>query len=98
MLSKELIKQLSSNKILVDINLVPPYGLEGVKPEHDDVEIYPGIHGIGALGIGRLKYKVEREIFTMATNAKGKKIFDYNISFEIASKLLFGEEIKISVW
>ncbi len=97
MLSREVIKQLTSNKIIVDINLVPPYGLEGIKPEFDDVEFYPGIYGIGALGIGRLKYKVERKIFTMAIRTKGKKIFDYNIAFEIASKILFGEEVKISV-
>lgn len=97
MLSKEVLKQLSSNKIVVDINLVPPYGLEGIKPEFDDEEFFSGIYAIGALGIGRLKYKIEREIFKMAINTKGKKIFDYNIAFEIASKILFGKEIKISV-
>jgi methylene-tetrahydromethanopterin dehydrogenase len=96
MISKELMKKLPSNKIVVDINLVPPYGIEGLKPEHNDKEIYPGIYGIGALDIGRLKYKIESGIFKEATKTKGKKVFDYEIAFNIAYKLLFGEEITVS--
>jgi len=81
---------------VVDINLVPPYGIEGIKPEFNDIEFYPGIYGIGALDIGRLKYKIEHKIFKEATLTKGKKIFEYNIAFELASKMILGEEIKIS--
>jgi methylene-tetrahydromethanopterin dehydrogenase len=95
-LSKELMKTLPPNKIVVDINLVPPYGVEGMNPNFNNEEFYPGIYGIGALDIGRLKYKVESGIFKEAAMTKGKKIFDYNIAFEMATKILFGEEITIS--
>ncbi len=95
MISKKILKQLPPNKIVVDINLVPPYGIEGMKPNFYNDELIPGIFGIGALDIGRLKYKIESKIFEMATMAKGKKIFDYNIAFEVAQEILFGEEIKI---
>ena len=97
MISKEVMKTLPPNKIVVDINLVPPYGVEGIEPDFHDTEFYPGIYGIGALDIGRLKYKVESNIFKTAAMTKGKKILDYNIAFEIASEILFGEIIKISI-
>ncbi|MCK4280491.1 MAG: hypothetical protein KAX10_00120 [Candidatus Lokiarchaeota archaeon] len=95
-LSEELMSKLPKNKIVIDINLVPPYGIEGIKPKHDNKEIYPGIFGIGALGIGHLKSNTESSILKEATKTKGKKIFDYNIAFEIAKELLFGKEITIS--
>jgi len=96
MISKELMEKLPPNKIVLDINLVPPYGIEGLKPNSNDDEIYPGIYGIGALDIGRLKYKVESQVFKDATNTKGKKVFDYNYAFETAKKILFGNEIIVS--
>ncbi|GAI15849.1 unnamed protein product [marine sediment metagenome] len=96
-ISKKLMNQLPPKKIVVDINLVPPYGIEGMKPDYYNTEFYPGIYAIGALNIGRLKYKIEREIFKKALKTKGKKVFDYNIAFEIANKIVFGEEIKILV-
>ena len=97
MLSKNVMKKLQPNKIIVDINLVPPYGIEGIKPENDNTEIYPGIFGIGALAIGQIKYKVERDIFKEAAITKGKKIFDYNIAFELANKIVLGVDIKIEL-
>ncbi len=87
-LSEKIMKQLPPNKIVVDINLVPPFGIEGLKPKHDNEEIYPGIFGIGALAIGRLKSKSEGQILKEATNTKGLKVFDYNYAFEVAKNLL----------
>ncbi len=97
LISKEVMETLPPNKIVVDINLVPPYGIEGMKPNYNDEEFYPGIYGIGALDIGRLKYKVESNIFKEASMTKGKKIFDYNIAFEISTKIRLGKEIKLSI-
>ena len=94
-LSKELMVKLK-NKIVIDINLVPPYGIEGLKPKDDNKEIYPDIFGIGALSLGRLKSNIEANMLKEASNTKGKKIFDYNYAFEQAKKILFGNEIKIS--
>jgi len=87
-LSENLIKKLKGKKIIVDINLVPPYGIEGLKPKHKNEEIYPGIFGIGALALGRLKSNSESQILKEASNTKGSKIFDYNYAFEVSKRLL----------
>ena len=94
-LSKELIGKLK-NKIVIDINLVPPYGIDGLKPKDNNKEIYPGIFGTGALALGHLKSKIEALILKEASTTKGKKLFNYIYMFKIAKKILFGEEIKIS--
>ncbi|MBY9005442.1 MAG: hypothetical protein KGD63_01660 [Candidatus Lokiarchaeota archaeon] len=88
MISKELLEKLQSKKIVVDINLVPPYGIYGLKPNYDNKEIYPGIFGIGALAIGNLKSKIEKSMLKEASNSRGKKIFNYKNAFDIAKKLL----------
>jgi len=88
-LSSDLMERLEGKKIVVDINLVPPYGIEGIRPKHDNKEIYPGIFGIGALALGRLKANSEGEILKEATKTKGTKVFDYNYAFEVAKKLLY---------
>ncbi|MBA7520369.1 hypothetical protein ES705_12465 [subsurface metagenome] len=95
LVSKELMKRLPSKKIVVDLNLVPPYGIEGIKPNFNNEEFCPGIYGIGALDIGRLKYKIENKILKEATTRKGKVIFDYNFAFRYAVKIKLGSEIEI---
>ncbi|MFX1311869.1 MAG: methylene-tetrahydromethanopterin dehydrogenase N-terminal domain-containing protein [Promethearchaeota archaeon] len=87
-LSQEWMEKLPGRKIVVDINLVPPYGIEGIKPKHKNDEIYPGIFGIGALALGRLKANSEGQILKEAAHMKGLKVFDYNIAFEVANDLL----------
>jgi len=87
-LSEEIMKDLRGKKLVVDINLVPPYGIEGLKPKHNNEEIYPGIFGIGALALGRLKSESEKQILKEAANTKGLKTFDYNYAFEVAKVLL----------
>ncbi len=86
-LPEKIMTQLK-NKVVVDINLVPPLGIKGMKPKDDDKEIYPTVFGIGALALGRLKSVTEGNILKEAVNTKGQKIFDYNIAFEVAKKTL----------
>ncbi len=87
-LSEEWMQKLTGKKLAVDINLVPPYGIEGIKPKHKNDEIYPGIFGIGALALGRLKANSEAEILKEAAKTKGLKIFDYQHAFNVATELL----------
>jgi len=87
-LPEESMMRLSGKKIVVDINLVPPYGIEGIKPKHFNEEIYPGIFGIGALALGRLKSNSEAAILKEAAQTKGLKVFNYDYAFETAKKLL----------
>ena len=93
-LSKKLMVELK-DKIIIDINLVPPYGVEGLKPKDNNKEIYPGVFGIGALALGRLKSNIELTILKEAANTNGYKIFDYNYAFMIAKKLLSGNNIAV---
>ncbi len=87
-LSQEWMIKLPSKKIVIDINLVPPYGIEGIKPKHKNDEVYSGIFCTGALALGRLKANLESQILKEAANTKGLKIFDYNYAFQLSNNLL----------
>ncbi|TFG00852.1 MAG: hypothetical protein EU541_01165 [Promethearchaeota archaeon] len=86
--SADAMNKLEGMKIVVDINLVPPYGIEGIRPKHDNEEIYPSIYAIGARALGGLKSNVEASILKKAADTRGKKIFNYNDAFETAQKLI----------
>ena len=51
-------------------------------------EIAPGIFGIGALIIGRLKHKVEKEILKEARISGKGEVYNYNYAIQIARKIL----------
>jgi len=98
-ISKEMLSETKLAKVMADVNAVPPLGVEGMKLEDDMREIVPGIFGIGALTIGRLKYKLEREILKEARrNGKGV-VYNYNHAFKLARKILKGEisAVKLAV-
>jgi hypothetical protein len=69
-------------KIVADINAIKPLGVEGLGP-NDDKELKPGVWGIGALAIGKLKIKTETEMIKRATNEPAG-LFDYAIAYTIA--------------
>lgn len=87
LISKETLMKLKGKKLIVDINAVPPAGVAGLKPKDDLSEIAPGIYGIGALVVGDLKYRLEREILADARKA-GKGVFSYNFALEKVKRLL----------
>jgi len=82
-----MLEKLKLMKVMVDINAVPPLGIEGMRLEDDMREIAPGIFGIGPLTIGRLKHKLEIEILR-ESRRNGKGIYDYNSALQLARKLL----------
>ncbi|MDR0492027.1 MAG: hypothetical protein LBH74_00070 [Nitrososphaerota archaeon] len=69
-------------KIVADINAINPLGVEGLG-SNDDKELKPGVWGIGALAIGKLKIKTEVEMIKRAT-AEPQGLFDYSIAYSIA--------------
>jgi len=90
-ITKEMLDQVKFVKVIADVNAVPPLGVEGMKFDDDMREFAPGIFGIGPLTIGRLKYKLEREILKEARrNGKGT-VYSYNYAMELARKILRGE-------
>ena len=70
-------------KIVADINAIKPLGVEGLGSNDDGKEIKPGVFGIGALAIGKLKIKTETEMIKRAT-AEPQGLFDYSIAYTIA--------------
>ena len=70
-------------KIVADINAIKPLGVEGLASNDDGKEIKPGVYGIGALAIGKLKIKTETEMIKRATN-EPQGLFDYSIAYTIA--------------
>lgn len=77
-------------KIVADINAVPPLGIEGLKPTDENVEVLPGIWGIGAITIGTFKNKVEAQLFKLAVEAS-KGIFDYKVAYETAKRMVLAK-------
>jgi len=86
-IDKEMLKDVKHMKVLVDINAVPPLGIEGIELKDDMREMMPGIFTIGALAVGELKHKLEKEILSEArTPAKG--VFNFTVALPLARKLL----------
>ncbi|NWF86667.1 hypothetical protein HXY32_02490 [Candidatus Bathyarchaeota archaeon] len=86
-IEKELLKEVKRMKVLVDINAIPPFGVEGIELKDDMREIETGIFGIGALTVGDLKHKLEKEILWKA-RSNGKEIYNYSIALQLARKLV----------
>lgn len=78
----ELDKYGATCKIVADINAIKPLGVEGLGSNDDGKELKPSVYGIGALAIGKLKIKIEKEMITRAT-LEPQGLFDYAVAYEI---------------
>jgi methylene-tetrahydromethanopterin dehydrogenase len=86
-IDKEMLNEVKHMKVLLDINAVPPLGIEGIDLKDDMREIMPGIFAIGAIAVGELKHKLEKEILREA-RTPGKDVYNYNVALPLARKLL----------
>jgi methylene-tetrahydromethanopterin dehydrogenase len=86
-IDKEMLNEVKHMKVLLDINAVPPLGIEGIDLKDDMKEIMPGIFAIGAIAVGELKHKLEKEILREARTS-GKDVYNYNVALPLARKLL----------
>ncbi|MEM2081297.1 MAG: methylene-tetrahydromethanopterin dehydrogenase N-terminal domain-containing protein [Candidatus Bathyarchaeia archaeon] len=82
LLSKADLDKASKCRIVADINAIKPLGVEGLGSNDDGKELKPGLYGIGALAIGKLKIKIEKEMITRAT-LEPQGLFDYAAAYEI---------------
>jgi methylene-tetrahydromethanopterin dehydrogenase len=87
LIDKEMLNEVKHIKVLLDINAIPPFGVEGIELKDDMREMMPGIFTIGALTVGNLKHKVEKKILKEARN-NGKEVYNYNIALPMARTLL----------
>lgn len=83
LMSKADIDAATNCKIIGDINAIKPLGVEGLGPNDDSIALKPGVFGIGALAIGKLKIKTEVEMIKRAV-AEPQGLFDYAIAYTIA--------------
>lgn len=74
-------------RVVIDINAIPPLGVETLASDADGVEILPRVFGIGALAVGKLKNKVEAELIKQAV-MEPKGIFDYKKAYDIARRIV----------
>jgi hypothetical protein len=74
-------------RVVVDLNAIPPLGVETLMSDADGAEILPNVFGIGALAVGKLKNKVEAELIKQ-TVVEPKGIFDYKKAYEIARRII----------
>jgi methylene-tetrahydromethanopterin dehydrogenase len=86
-IEKEMLNEARTIKVLVDTNAVPPFGVEGIELKDDMREMMPGIFVIGALTVGDLKHKLEKDILREARSS-GKEVYNYNVALPLARKLL----------
>ena len=86
-IDKEMLNEVKHMKVILDINAVPPLGVEGIDLKDDMREMMPGIFTIGALAVGELKHKLEKEILREARTS-GKDVYNYNVALPLARKLL----------
>ena len=85
LLSAEDLNTSSTIKIVADINAIEPLGVEGLTPNDDGKELKPGVYGIGALAIDKLKIKTEIEMIKLAT-AERTGLFDHANAYTIAKE------------
>jgi methylene-tetrahydromethanopterin dehydrogenase len=86
-IEKEAMESLKLLKVMADINAVPPLGIEGIKLDDDMREMIPGIFGVGALTIGKLKYQLEKEILK-EVRRNGKSVYNHNFALKLAREFL----------
>jgi NAD(P)-dependent dehydrogenase (short-subunit alcohol dehydrogenase family) len=86
LLTLEVLRQFGKKcRVVADINAIPPLGVEELESEADGKEILPGVFGVGALAVGKLKNKIEKTLIQKAAE-EPKGLFDYRTAYEIAKK------------
>lgn len=93
LVSLNQLNSVNGAKVLLDVNAVPPGGIESLEPTDDLREFVQQKYGIGALAIGDLKLKVQHQMLRQARkNASG--IFDDEAALAIANDILADQHHK----
>jgi methylene-tetrahydromethanopterin dehydrogenase len=90
-LSKKQLAQANNLLVAADVNAVPPLGIEGVGVHDMGVEL-PNTPqkavGLGALGIGDVKYKIHFKMFEMMKNTDEPLYLDHERAFDVAREIV----------
>jgi hypothetical protein len=74
----------SSLRLAVDLNAVPPFGIEGIEPQDDRV-VRDGVTCIGALGVGNLKMKIHKRCIATLFESN-TAVLDAESIYDLAEK------------
>jgi methylene-tetrahydromethanopterin dehydrogenase len=88
LLTTDQLAKASHLLVATDVNAVPPAGVEGVGLNDNGVPI-PGTKavGIGALGVGNIKYKTEAGLFDQMIHSDKPLYLDFRDAYALAQKL-----------
>jgi methylene-tetrahydromethanopterin dehydrogenase len=86
-LSKDQLASARHLLVALDVNAVPPAGLEGLDAFADGtpIEGTEGI-GVGALAVGNVKFKTEHELLGAMRDAEPRRYIGVAEAFEVARK------------
>jgi methylene-tetrahydromethanopterin dehydrogenase len=86
-LTREQLASAKQLRIALDINAVPPAGIEGIDAFDDGkpIEGTSGV-GIGALAVGNVKFKTEHELLASMRDAEKPLYLSFAEAFEVARK------------
>jgi methylene-tetrahydromethanopterin dehydrogenase len=86
-LSKEQLATAKKLRVAIDVNAVPPSGIEGIDAFDDGkpIEGTSGV-GIGALAVGNVKFKTEHELLASMRDAEKPLYLSFAEAFEVARK------------
>ncbi|MFX1565486.1 MAG: NAD(P)-dependent methylenetetrahydromethanopterin dehydrogenase [Promethearchaeota archaeon] len=87
------LNSTSGTKILLDANAVPPSGIESLDPTDDLRELVPHIYGIGALTVGDLKLKIQRQMLQQARKS-ASGLYDDEAALQIGYDILEDQQHK----
>jgi methylene-tetrahydromethanopterin dehydrogenase len=86
-LSRAQLAAALALKVALDVNAVPPEGLEGVGAFDDGKPIEGGTGvGVGALAVGNVKFRTEHEMLASMRDAAPRRYLGIAEAFEIARR------------
>jgi methylene-tetrahydromethanopterin dehydrogenase len=92
-ISATVLKEANNLKVAADVNAVPPAGIKGIERKHfaEPMEFAvnsPNALGIGALAIGDIKYKTQKELLRDLVKFDDPVYYDFRDAFDRAHKLV----------
>lgn len=86
-LSRAQLAAAPALKVALDVNAVPPEGLEGVGAFDDGKPIAGGKGvGVGALAVGNVKFKTEHELLASMRDARPRRLIGVAEAFAVARR------------
>lgn len=87
-ITADMLTDAQQLKVAVDVNAVPPTGIEGIGVRDAAAELAGDAVGIGALAVGDIKYKVQSRLLKHMQKADEAVVLDFPDAFKLARTYL----------